>query len=67
MEFFREKNYSSVGLDLMVVGGEGGEFDASREAWEFGLKRWLGSICVSFGLLMIFWGGLQDLGSYSMQ
>ena len=51
----------------MASGGQGGAFNASREAWEFGLKHWLGSICVSFFLLMVFLGDLQALEIYVAQ
>ena len=47
MEFCREPNYSSVGLDLMASGGQGDKFNSSREAWEFGLKPWLGSVAAA--------------------
>ena len=37
-----EHNYNPVDLDFMDGGGQDGAFNASREAWEFGLKHLLG-------------------------
>ena len=32
MGFHHERNYGTMGLDLMDSGGQGGDFNASREA-----------------------------------
>ena len=58
-----ENTYSSVGLDLVAGGGHGSDFNASREAWEFGLKCWIGSTCVSFGLSLVCLSGFKVLGA----
>ena len=52
-----------MGFDNMVGGGQGGAFSDSREACEIGLKSWLGSTCISFGLLLVFLGCLELLGA----
>ena len=45
-----------VGLDLIDNGGEGGDFNASGEAWEGIFKHCLGLENDSFGsLLVLFW------------
>ena len=61
MEFRRERNYSYEGFDFMAGGGQGGEFNVSREVREFGLKCWLGMEHNSFGLSLVGMGGLKLL------
>ena len=48
-----------VGLDLIDNGGEGGDFNASREEREGSLKSCLGWENDSFGLLLVCLGGLN--------
>ena len=56
-----------MGFDFVDSGGQGGDLNASREAWPFVLKCWLGSSCVSFGHLLVCLGCLQDLEKYVAQ
>ena len=59
MELFHERNYSSMGFDFMAIGGRGGTFNASREAWKFVLKHWLGMEHDPFGPSLDFMGGIK--------
>ena len=59
MWFHRERNYGTMGLDLMDSGGQGGDLNASRKALEGRFKHWLGWENDSFGLLLVFLGGLN--------
>ena len=59
MWFRHDRNYGTMGLDLMDSGGQCGDFNASREALEGSFKHWLGCENNSFGILFVCLGGLN--------